>query len=117
MNYHLVWCPKRRREVLVGAVKTRLLSIIQDVARERHFDILALEIMPDHIYIFVSSNPALPVHSIVKAIKRRSSHLLRKQFKHLLKLPSLWTNSYFVSTAGSVSSTTIKRYIGEQSRK
>ena len=100
----------------MGQVKTRLLAIIRDVAKEKSFDILALEIMPDHLHLFVSSHPALPVHSIVKAIKGRSSYILRKEFKHLLRLPSLWTHSYFVSTAGNVSSATIRRYIEEQSR-
>jgi len=117
LNYHLVWCPKRRRQILVGSVKEKLFSIIQDVAKEKDFEILALEIMPDHIHLFVSSKPSLPIHSIVKAIKGRSSFILRKKFKHLLKIPSLWTHSYFISTAGNVSSTMIKKYIEEQSKK
>jgi putative transposase len=117
LNYHLVWCPKRRRKILVGDVKKRLLSIIQDVAKEKKFEVIVLEIMPDHIHLFVSSIPSLPIHSLVKAIKGRSSFLLRKEFKHLLRLPSLWTHSYFVSTAGNVSSTMIQKYIEEQSKK
>lgn len=117
LNFHLVWCSKRRKKVLVGNVKDRLHSIIQDVARERGFEIIALEIMPDHLHLFVSSNPSLPVHSIVKAIKGRSSFMLRKEFRHLLKLPSLWTHSYFVSTAGKVSNAVVKKYIEEQSKK
>lgn len=87
LHYHLIWCPKRRRPILAGAVKQRLLSIIKDVARERSVDILALEIMPEHLHLFVSSHPMLPVHQLVKAIKARSSRLLRKEFPALLEAP------------------------------
>jgi len=117
LNYHLIWCPKRRKKILVGDIKKRLFAIIKDVAQEKQFEIIALEIMPDHIHLFVSSKPSLPVHSMVKAIKGRSSFLLRKEFRSLLKIPSLWTHSYFVSTAGNVSSAMIQKYIAEQSKK
>ncbi|MCL0034762.1 IS200/IS605 family transposase [Dehalococcoidia bacterium] len=116
INYHLIWCPKRRRPVLVNNVKQRLETILREVANEKGVEILALEIMPDHLHIFVSCYPQLTLHKLVKAFKGRSAHYLRKEFPHLLKLPSLWTNSYFVSTAGNVSSETIQRYIDAQSR-
>lgn len=115
INYHLIWCPKRRKPILVGAVKDRLEQIIGDVAKEKGIGILALEINPDHLHLFVSANPRIPAHKIVKAFKGRSSRLLRQEFPELLKLPSLWTRSYFVSTAGNVSSETIRKYIEEQS--
>lgn len=114
LNYHIVFCPKRRKKVLVGAVKERLKQIIAEVAEEENFGVLALEIMPDHLHLFVSGRPALTLPHLVKSVKGRSSRILRKEFPHLLKLPSLWTHSYFVSTAGNVSSETIKRYIEEQ---
>jgi putative transposase len=117
MNYHLVWCPKRRRPVLVDAIRTRLEQIIREVCKERQVDILALEIMPDHLHLFISTNPDMPVEDVIRYIKGRSSHHLRKEFSELLKLPSLWTHSYFISTAGNVSSETIQRYITEQSKK
>ena len=114
INYHLIWCPKRRKKVLVGDIKIRLEQIITEVAKEKNIDILALEIMPDHLHLFVSSHPNILIHSLIKAFKGRSSNLLRKEYPELLKLPSLWTHSYFVSTAGNVSSDTIKKYIQEQ---
>ena len=117
MNYHLVWCPKRRRPVLVDAIRTRLEQIIREVCKERQVDILALEIMPDHLHLFISTNQDMPVEDVIRYIKGRSSHHLRKEFSELLKLPSLWTHSYFISTAGNVSSETIQRYITEQSKK
>jgi len=115
LNYHLVWCPKRRRPVLVIKVAQRLHEILRQVAVERGVKILALEIKPDHLHLFVSCSPQMVLHKLVKAFKGRSSHILRKEFPSLLRLPSLWTNSYFVSTAGNVSSETIRKYIEAQS--
>jgi putative transposase len=117
LNYHFVWCPKRRRPVLVGRIAKRLRQIFNEVAQEKQVNILALEIQPDHIHLFVSCSPQMVVHKVVKAFKGRSSNILRKEFPSLLRLPSLWTNSYFVSTAGNVSSETIKKYIENQSTK
>jgi len=114
INYHLIWCPKRRKKVLVGEIKTRLEQIINEVAKEKNIEILALEVMPDHLHLFVSSHPNILVHNLIKAFKGRSSNLLRKEYPELLKLPSLWTHSYFISTAGKVSSETIKKYIEAQ---
>lgn len=117
INYHLIWCPKRRRKVLVNEVKARLGGILQEVAKEKRVNILAMEIQPDHLHLFVSCYPQLMVHKLVKALKGRSSFYLRREFPQLLKLPSLWTNSYFVSTAGNVSNETIRKYIEAQSKK
>jgi len=117
INYHLIWCPKRRKRILVGKVKTRLEQIINEVAKEKEVGVLALEVQPDHLHLFVSSHPNIPVHNLIKAFKGRSSNLLRKEFPELLNLPSLWTHSYFVSTAGNVSSETIQKYIEAQSTK
>ena len=117
INYHLIWCPKRRKKVLVNGVKTRLEQIIQEVAKEKGINILGFEVMPDHVHVFVSAYPELPVHKIIKYFKGRSSNILRKEFPELLTLPALWTHSYFVSTAGFVSSETILKYIEAQSKK
>lgn len=89
-------------------MKERLEQIIKDV-EEKGIDILALMVNPDHVHLFVSANLMIPAHNIIEAFKGRSSRLLRQEFPELLKLPSLWTRSYFVSTAGNVSSETIKR--------
>ena len=117
INYHLIWCPKRRKKVLVGDIKTRLEQIINEVAKEKNIEILALEIMPDHLHLFVSSHPNIPLHNLIKAFKGRSSNLLRKEYPELLKIPSLWTHSYFISTAGNVSSETIQKYIEAQNKR
>lgn len=116
INYHLIWCPKRRKPVLVGEVKKRLEQILKEVAKEKRVEILALEVRPDHLHLFVSAYPQLQIHKLVKTLKGCSSHFLRREFPHLLRLPSLWTNSYFVSTAGNVSSRAIQQYIEAQSK-
>jgi len=114
VNYHLVWIPKRRKKILIGDVENRLRTIIWEVCQEKEWKIIALEIMPDHVHLFVNVPPEIAPHQVANAIKGRSSRLLRQEFPHLLKLPSLWTSSYFVSTAGNVSSDTVRKYIEEQ---
>lgn len=116
INYHLIWCPKRRKKILVGKVRDRLEELLKEVAEEKMVEILNLSINADHLHLFVSCYPQLPIHKLVKAFKGCSSRILRQEFPHLLKLPSLWTNSYFVSTAGHVSSKTIQQYIEAQSK-
>jgi putative transposase len=114
INYHLIWCSKRRKLVLGGRIKERLEEIILEVAKERGFGVLAMEIRPDHLHLFISADPKVSPHQIVRWIKGRSSRILREEFPVLKKLPSLWTRSYFVSTAGNVSSEIIKQYIEAQ---
>lgn len=108
---HLVFVPKRRRSVLKGDIRNRLYQIWQELAIEKKWNIRACEIAPDHIHLFVEFPPTDPIHMIVKLFKGRSSHHLRKEFPELLKLPSLWSRSYFFSTAGNVSASTIQKYI------
>ena len=116
INYHLIWCPKRRKPILIDRVRSRLEEIIKEVARKKGVEIIALEIKPDHLHLFVSAYPVLAIHKLVKAFKGKSSHFLRKEFPHLLKIPSLWTHSYFVSTAGNISNETVRKYIEAQSK-
>ncbi len=106
-----MWIPKLRKKVLIGEVATRTRQIFAALAIEKNWDILALEVAPDHIHLFVSVKPTDTPHLVIKAFKGRSSFYLRKEFPQLKKLPSLWTSSYFVSTAGNVSSEAVRRYI------
>ena len=98
LNYHLIWCLKRRRAILVGKIKHRLEQIIRETAKEMHVEVLDHAVNPDHLHPFISAYPQLPTHKIVKRFKARSSHMLYREFPQLLKLPSLWTHTYFVST-------------------
>lgn len=114
-KYHVVWCPKYRREVLVDQVEARLKDIIQAVSLEHQAEILELETMPDHVHLLVEVDPQHGIHKLVKAIKGASSRALRSEFPHLKsRLPTLWTNSYFVSTVGGAPLEVIKQYVRDQ---
>jgi putative transposase len=114
--YHIIWCPKRRRKVLVGPVHDCLKQIIEEVAGEHNWTVIRMAIQPDHVHLFPRSNPYTMPTDIAHAIKRRSSHVLREEFSHLQRMPSLWTRSAFYSTAGNVSAETIQKYIERQSK-
>jgi putative transposase len=112
--YHLIWCPKRRRKVLVKDVAKDCKTLIQQVCASQDWQILELAIMPDHIHLFVRARPTDSASDIVGRIKGSTSHNLREKYPHLLKLPSLWTRSFFASTAGNISADTIQKYIEAQ---
>ncbi len=114
--YHLIFCTKRRKKVLEGAIHDRLKVIIEQVVEENHWSIERLAIQPDHVHLFVQSNPYTLPTDIARLIKGQSSHDLRADFPDLLRMPSLWTRSTFYSTAGHVSQDSINRYIEEQAR-
>ena len=114
-KYHVVWCPKYRRRVLEGAVERDLKDIIQQIAKERKAEVIELEVMPDHVHLLVEVDPQYGIHRLVKQIKGRSSRILRSKYKELRsRIPTLWTNSYFVSTVGGATLKTIKQYIESQ---
>jgi len=114
-KYHVVWCPKYRRKVLVEGVDRRLKKIAAEVCKERDVRLLEMEVMPDHVHMLVEADPQFGIHRLVKLVKGRSSRLLRQEFPHLRsRLPTLWTNSYYVSTAGGAPLSVIKRYIESQ---
>lgn len=116
--YHIVWCPKYRRPVLEGAVDARLKQIIRDVCTERECHIIELETMPDHVHLLVECDPQYGIHRLVKQVKGRSSRLLREEFPSLKRrLPTLWTNSYFVATVGGAPLEIVKQYVENQRNK
>ena len=116
--YHVVWCPKYRRPVIEGAVDARLKQIIRDVCAERECNIIELETMPDHVHLLVECDPQYGIHRLVKQVKGRSSRLLREEFPSLKRrLPTLWTNSYFVATVGGAPLEIVKQYVENQRNK
>lgn len=111
-TYHVVWCPKYRRGVLVDGVDDRLKEVINEVALEKGAEVIELEVMPDHVHLLVGVDPQFGVHKLVKLMKGRSSRYLRDEFPVLRsRLPSLWTNSYFVATVGGAPLSVVKGYI------
>jgi putative transposase len=116
-KYHVVWCPKFRRPVLVNGVDSRLKEILAEVVAETHSDLLELEVMADHVHLLVEVDPQFGIHRFIKIAKGRSSRFLRSEFPWLKsRLPTLWTNSYFVSTVGGSPLAVVKQYIENQKR-
>lgn len=116
-KFHVVWCPKYRRKILVDDVSERLRELIQRICADIHAEIIEMEIMPDHVHLLVEVDPQYGIHKLVKTIKGKTSFLLREEFPPLKsKIPTLWTNSYFVSTVGGASIDVVKQYIENQPR-
>jgi putative transposase len=115
LQYHLVWCPKYRKRILVDTLAKRLRELLYQKAKEIKAEIHALEIMPDHIHMFVESDPTMAPARLAAQFKGFTSHQLREEFPWLKSyLPSLWSRSYYIGSLGAVSGATVKRYIANQ---
>ena len=115
VGYHFVWCPKYRRSVLTGKIETRLKELIREKSKGLGCKIQALEVMPDHVHLFLLATPQASPNLLIGQIKGFSSRTLRQEFPELRsRLPTLWTRSYFVSTHGHISDKSIERYIADQ---
>lgn len=113
--YHVVWCSKYRRNVIDVDVAARLEQIICEVCAERDASIGGFEALSDHVQLLVSCDPQYGIHRLVKQIKGRSSRLLRQEFPSLKsRMPTLWTNSYFVATVGGATLEVVKQYVENQ---
>ena len=116
-KYHVIWVVKYRRPVLTNKIEARLKQILLEVATEINVEIDEMSVGEyNHIHLLLSVDPQFGIHKVVKRFKGVSSRYLRKEFPELMKLPSMWTRSYFVSTAGQVSMETIKKYIESQGK-
>lgn len=116
--YHIIWCPKYRRAILVDDVAERLKTLLYEQASKFGWIIESMEVMPDHVHLFIKANPIDPIARIVAQLKGYTSHVLRTEFIHLKsKLPTLWTRAYYVETIGHISEDVIKRYIEDQKNK
>ena len=115
LGYHVVFCPKYRRRVLVDGIDDRLKELFLEKARDLDIVIEKMEVMPDHVHLFIKSKPTYAVHFVINQLKGYSSVILRREFPKLRsRLPTLWTRSYFVESIGHISEETVKRYIEEQ---
>ena len=114
-QYHVIFCPKYRRAVLEGEVGDRLKQLIQDKQKEYGYDILDMEVMPDHVHLLLDVDPKKGIVTVVNMIKGYTSHELRNEYPALKsRLPTLWTHSKFISSVGSVTLEVVKKYIDEQ---
>ena len=115
IRYHFVFCPRFRRKIfLIPDVETQFKEAVLQICKQNDIDILAMECHKDHCHLFVSAKPTLSPSDIMRIIKTNTSHRLRKNFKCFENNKQIWTRSYFVSTAGDVSSDTIQKYVEEQ---
>lgn len=117
VSYHIIFCPKYRKKLLVDDVEQRLRHLLLEKANDIQVEIESLEIMPDHVHLFVKAKPTASPHWIVGQLKGYTSNILRKEFKILrTRVPTLWTRSYYLETIGHISEDTIKKYIEDQKK-
>ena len=115
LGYHVVFCPKYRRKVLIDGIDERLKELLEEKASELEITIESMEVMPDHVRLFIRSKPTYAIHFVVNQLKGYSSVKLRKEFPKLRsRLPTLWTRSYFVESVGRISEETVRKYIENQ---
>lgn len=117
-QFHVIFCPKYRRKVLVNGIDSRLKIILSEEAAKLQAEILSIEVMPDHVHLFLSCDPRVLLHRVIKQLKGASARRLRMEFPELKsRLPCVWTRSYFCCTVGHISEATIRRYIEMQKGK
>jgi len=118
IGYHLIWCSKYRRKVLTGDAETRLKELLAEKAGQIDIEIVQMEIMPDHVHLFVKATPVNSPHYIVQQLKGYTSRVLRQEFPSLKsRLPSLWTRSYYCESVGHISEETVLKYIEDQKNR
>jgi len=114
-QYHVIFCPKYRRSVLKDKIEVRLKELIKSKQKEYNYEVLEMEIMPDHVHLLLDVNPKIGIQTTINQIKGYTSHTLRKEFAELRsRLPTLWTRSRFISTVGAVTLDVVKKYIENQ---
>lgn len=117
-HYHVVFCPKYRHKVLVPPIDGRLKTLIMETVETWRQELIEMEVIPDHVHLLLGCDPQFGIHRLVKYIKGASIRYLRQEFPQLKrKLPSLWTNSYFVATVGGITQETLKRYVEGQKNR
>lgn len=117
INYHIVFCPKRRKKVLIGDIVQDLEDKIKEICEQNEIILEKISVMPDHVHLFVSAKPSIPPHKIVKLIKGSSGRYLRDKYRNLKKLPCMWSPAYYIGTVGFVSESVVKQYIENQKSK
>jgi len=118
INYHFVFCPRYRRKIfLIEGVESRFKELVNKISKEMNLKVIALECDVDHVHLFINAKPTISPSKIMYHLKGETSKIIREEFEKLNQMPSLWTRSYFVSTAGEVSSKTIKEYVENQKKR
>ena len=115
IGYHFIWCPKYRRKVLIGEAETRLKELLLEKAKQINVEIINMEVMPDHVHLFIKATPVDSPHFIVQQLKGYTSRIIRQEFPEVKsRIPTLWTRSYYCESVGHISESTFLKYIDEQ---
>lgn len=112
--YHIVFSPKYRYNLVRYRAAERLKTLFLQAASHLGIIIQAMEVMPDHVHLFIITRPTISIPQILQYFKGYSSYFMRKEFTYLRRYPSLWTRSYFVETVGHISEKTVVNYIQNQ---
>lgn len=114
-QFHVIFCPKYKRPVLVNGVDTRLKEILYEEAESLNVTIKEINIMPDYVHMLIEFDPRIMLHKVIKHMKANSSKKLRSEFPELVrKLPCLWTRHYFSCTDGCFNKNDILKYVDSQ---
>jgi len=118
IGYHLIWCTKYRKQLLTENIENRLKTLLEQKSKDINVSIEKLEVLPEHVHLFVKCSPVDSPHFIVQQFKGYTSRILRSEFKELrTKIPTLWTRSYYCESCGHISEETVKKYIEDQKNK
>jgi putative transposase len=117
VNYHLVWCTKRKKEVLVDDTEERLKELLLGFANRKGIEVMTMDIYPNYVHLYVSAGPKIAPHKLVLGFKKAAYRSLRSEFPELKKIPSLWTENYLVTTGKRISRVRMNRFIKSESRK
>ena len=116
--YHVIFCPKYRRKVLIDDIPDRMKELILQKQSDYHYTIIEQEIMPDHVHLLIKASAKYSIYNIVSQLKGYLSHTLREEFPSLkTRLPTLWSRNKFIASVGTVSLETVKQYIENQKNK
>ena len=114
-RYHVIFCPKYRRKVLINGIDERFKEIVLSMQEEQNFKVMEMEVMPDYVHLLLDVDPTIGINVIVSRIKGKTAHILTREFPEIRRrIPTLWTRSKFIATVGSVSLETVKEYIKSQ---
>ncbi|MDD7680636.1 MAG: IS200/IS605 family transposase [Stecheria intestinalis] len=114
-RYHVIFCPKYRRKVLIHGIDERFKEIVLSMQEEQNFKVLEMEVMPDHVHLLLDVDPTIGVNTLVGRIKGKTAHILCREYPEIRRrIPTLWTRSKFIATVGSVSLDVVKKYIEDQ---
>lgn len=114
-QYHAIFCPKYRRKVLINGIDQRFKELVLQKQQEYKYEVIEMEVMADHVHLLLDVNPKVGIYQVISKIKGYTSKTLRDEYPELVsKLPTLWTNSRFISTVGAITLEVVKKYIEEQ---